>query len=49
MSEIAGALKFDLDVNSIYLIPLMTFHHLFDAVATALVILRLAYFSRTKV
>lgn len=49
MSPVAGQLDFNFDVRALYLIPMFMFHHLFDVVATTLVLLRQAYFSKTKV
>jgi adenine/guanine/hypoxanthine permease len=49
LSETVFKLRFDWDIRSLYLVPLLLFHHLFDSAATILSILQMAYlgFSRT--
>ena len=49
MSAVAGQLNFEFDARVLYVIPLVLIHHLFDAVACSLVLLRQAYFSGTTV
>lgn len=49
ISPIAFRLDFNFGLNALYLVPILLFHQLFDAVATVLVLLRHAYFSSSKI